>query len=101
MVWPTPCTVWRYPDYVPNAEAVYVRQASGLEAIVMVTEEYQSVFGKGNGAGSFEYCDLIGLPLTVDTRDARPTRAQTGSVSACASAKEVAGHRNWPLPCSH
>ena len=65
--------LYDYPDYAPNAEAVYVRQASGLEAIDVVIEEYQDVFGKGNGADSFGYCDLI--PLTVGTGEACPTRA--------------------------
>ena len=57
----------------PNAEAVYVRQASGFEAIDVVIEEYQAVFGKGNGVDSFGYCDLIAL--TVGMGDARPTGA--------------------------
>ena len=65
--------LYGYPDYAPNAEAVYVRQASGFEAIDVVIEEYQDIFGKGNGADSFGYYGLI--PLTVGTGDARPTRA--------------------------
>ena len=64
--------LYDYPDYGPNAETVYFRQASGFEAIDVVIEEYQDVFGKGNGADSFGYCDLI--PFTIDTGDARPIR---------------------------
>ena len=49
-----------------------MHQACGFEAIDVVIEEYQDVFGKGNGADSFGYCDLI--PFTIDTGDARPIR---------------------------
>ena len=49
-----------------------MHQASGLETIDVVIEEYQDIFGKGNGAASFGYCDLI--PFTIDTGDARPIR---------------------------
>ena len=32
--------LYDYPDYAPNAEAVCMRQVSGLEAVDLVIEEY-------------------------------------------------------------